>query len=311
LERPNSRPHYFLVKTTNEIEYAVHRLVSQAFREAVPELIAGGRTGHDAGAEWLLVLEDLPVGPLARVTARAGPGKTGAPPCGMVRELAPFREALRLLARVHAHFQERRCQLEGCGLRPITPDALSLQRSVPASCALLRFCKTFFDLCLDGQAIAELERIGSFLPAVLRSLGEPEAWTLVHGDLHFGNLLLDACGGVRIADWGSAAIQAPAWDLILCGEPEVNHYLAAATGHACHLGTEKEFLERLRAAVICRMYGFIQTGLASLLQAGSTWVLDALPVCVRRLLEAAGSTAFRGGQGICFRPEAPRRAARS
>lgn len=74
------------------------------------------------------------------------------------------------------------------------------------------------------QAVAELERLGlwSSEPDAVRvlqaaeELPPAEATAIVHGDLHFRHLLVDAQGGVTgVIDWGDVCRADPCVDLQL------------------------------------------------------------------------------------------------
>lgn len=66
---------------------------------------------------------------------------------------------------------------------------------------------------LTGLLGARLGAYLGMLPAVLHHLSRPPH-TLVHGDLHTGNVLVDADGGYRVLDWEAAARSRGAVDLV-------------------------------------------------------------------------------------------------
>ena len=79
--------------------------------------------------------------------------------------------------------------------------------------------------CVPGGLLAPLDALVDSLPAtlaVLEACGVPT--TLVHGDLHPGNVLGSSAGPV-VLDWGDACVAHPFFDLpALChGMPEADH----------------------------------------------------------------------------------------
>jgi phosphotransferase family enzyme len=298
--QPNGSPRSFVVKTVKAHEYAIHRLLSTQVSGATPRVFGGGRVGADLTTEWLLVMEDFALGPLVWIAPDEPLPSSKPAPAASALLLSSFQEALRLLAIIHARFLDRRSELETCGVRPVHIDPVALSESVPATCSLLTLCKTLLGLPLEAPMITEIKRIGVHLALMLKPLQMDACWTLVHGDFHFGNLLRDSSGNIRIADWGSAAIQSPAWDLVLCSETEVAYYVEVM-GRCAHIcRNEPEFFSQLRAAVIYRMYVFIQSAIVSVLNGRSPWMAPALPICMQRFIEVASSGCFRGGNAVRF-----------
>lgn len=93
----------------------------------------------------------------------------------------------------------------------------------------------FTSALVGAPALAALiPQLRLALPGYLAMLCDSTRWTLVHGDLHPGNVVLDASGHAWLIDWGSACLQVPGWDLVFCDAALLRAYcdrLAALDRH--------------------------------------------------------------------------------
>ena len=100
---------------------------------------------------------------------------------------------------VQAHFAGRTAELAAAGVPDGRPDAA----------ALARVAEPYRDT-IDGLA-ALIEGLPARLAAAA-GCGLPD--TLVHGDLHPGNVRADGSGRRVILDWGDATVGPPAFDIL-------------------------------------------------------------------------------------------------
>lgn len=259
-----------VVKRVSQTEFTTHALLSQEVPHLVPRLHAAVEIKAN---DWLLFMEDLSV-----------PGPEAA------MDLTGMRSALRSLAEVHSRFANSRNRLRAAGLSTIGVNAPEVGRRLRQALDVLIAIGPLFDLTAERTRIAG-EVALSLRSETIRLIKEPRH-TLVHGDFHFGNVLRLSRTEVRISDWGCAAMQVPAWDLIMCSEDEVSYYLD-------HSKRGDGFFQDLRAAVLYRMAEFIIAG-TRLLFASPVRIADTLPLCIDRLIEAATAMEFRGGRGVHF-----------
>lgn len=195
-----------LLKQTSQVE--VNALTAAARvpgTDAVPEVIA---TGANRDGPYVLTA--------------FYPGEPAAD------ETSLPTDVIRTLARLHAYYQNAPVPE---GVPVIDSDwwrakcDLSAQRlrSLPGSVAQ--------DLGTQVQGLKEEQ-------AMLAALDELPR-TLIHGDLHHNNVLVDADGHGHIIDWGGSFIGAAALDLSHLGEPD-------SAGHRTYLATWQELTgERL------------------------------------------------------------------
>jgi aminoglycoside phosphotransferase (APT) family kinase protein len=168
------------------------------------------------------------------------------------------------------------------------------------SCSALSLYLNLLGVAVDGASLSELGRMDGLLAEQAALLREEDSWTLLHGDLHLANIALCPDGSVRLLDWGEAAIGPPAWDLALCGAEDAALYLAAWEERAPSAGLSERFYAQLRAAAVCRMHRLLELAIVRLLGEDQSLSAAALPVCLERMVEAAGSPEFRGGRGLRF-----------
>ena len=294
----------FIIKKVGRLEYNLHRLLCREVPGTVPRFIGAWPTYQESTArsngDLFLLMEDVTCDELPSVTRKATIGDDGLEIWTSVASAATFRGALRLLATVHTHFLNKTLELRRRGVQRTQIDPVTLSESARRTHAALDLYADLLELPIDVLAIREVLRLGALLTEQLTLLQTARTWTLVHGDFHLGNIAVGREGGVRLLDWGSATLQVLVWDLVLCGEPEVEYYLGVLEACRCHFKSETLFYSQLRAAVICRTYLFLEMALNILVNRGSTRVAAALPLCVERLIEAASSPAFRGGRGVRF-----------
>lgn len=263
-------------KIADPWEARVHARIAAELNDIAPALhcepipLPGGAVG--------LLMEDL-----------------GAASLGVEEQLAVYGQAAAKLAVVHRHF-ERAHLAEPKRL------AEGLSDAVPSIPSLLRVLAAIGGVPLDEALIDEIEKVGAHFDEHLNRCSSAESLTLIHGDFHPGNIL---CKGktVRIIDWARAAIGPAEWDLVMCGEPQVSQYLAvrSLTGSP----------ERLRSAVVVRMFEFIRAAVALVFgqgdsaqddpaeaEAAADAMLLSIPLYAARLVEAANSVRFYGGDPV-------------
>jgi hypothetical protein len=165
---------------------------------------------------------------------------------------------------------------------------------VPEIPGLLRLMVAVAGIPLEESRIEEIGRIGAHFDEHAGRCASPESLTLIHGDFHPGNILCNPAGAIRIIDWAAAGTGPPEWDLVMCGAPEVARYLDARGG--CGFSAE-----RLRSAVIVRMFEFLRAAVGLVFGDGdapAAPLLMSIPLYAGRLLEAANSERFRGGDPL-------------
>jgi hypothetical protein len=262
-----------VVKRVSRIEYQTHSLLFRELPHLVPGLLATGKIKEN---DWLLVMEDSS-------TSEAEP----------VMDLTAMRSALRALAEVHCQFSNRKHRLRAAGLSTAGNNAREVGDQLGTVLDLLMTVKSLFDIALDEDRLRIAREVALTLDLETVPLLKPSNQTLVHGDFHFENILRAPTTGVRLTDWGSAAIQVPGWDLVMCSENEVEYYLSCTS-------RPDGFYRCLRAAVLYRMAEFIVTG-TGLLFTSMERIADTISVCIERLVQTAAATEFRGGQGVRFK----------
>ncbi len=286
----------FVLKRVGEVEAAVHQLIGESLEAATMAITGRWRVETDGPGQLFLLLEDA-TGSEDR-TEVCQPRDTSARPEGAVICKDHFQEALRILVRVHAHFRGRGSELAALGVPPARPAWASGQ--VRDHCTTMALCA---DMLGIGQRRAENAALGPLLEEQAQFLASEAAdgtSTLLHGDFHMGNIAVAGNRSVRIIDWGEARTGVPAWDLVACGAAEVDWYWQALLSCGFGFGSKRQFHRQVRAVVICRMWEFLETGMGGVLLQGKPELAAALPVCIERLLDAAGSPAYRGGRGMVF-----------
>lgn len=259
-----------VVKRVLRTEWATHSLLNEELPRVVPQLHGAGEIGAN---DWCLVMEDLSL-------------QTGT------MNLTGMRAALRSLAEVHRRFANRRRELPAEGPATAGTTAAEVGRQLGQALEVLIGIAPLLEMEIDEYKMKIAREVAQCLASETAHLTQDRRHALVHGDFHFGNIFQFSETEVRIGDWGSAALQVPAWDLIMCSEQEVAYYLA----HADHA---EGFCDDLRAAVLYRMAEFITTGVMFLLTPAGA-LADTLPLCFDRFIEAATTADFRGGSGVRF-----------
>ena len=297
---PENPERSFVLKKVRLVEGAVHRLVSGEIEGLTVKIVGQWSTGESELPQEFLLLQEaagrdhMPDGYRLRAA--------NALPNSAVISRDKFRQALQKLARVHARFHMKSAELSRLEVRPA---GIFSGSGVGARdrCAAIALYADVLGLAGERAVISAIAEMGPVLEEQARFLSAEEAvgtWTLLHGDFHAGNIALASDLSVRILDWGEAKTGVPAWDLISCGEEEVDWYWQALQSYGFEFQSEGQFHRQLRAAVICRMWEFLETAIGGVLLGGNVDLSAALPACVERLLEAAGSPAFRGGRGMEF-----------
>ena len=251
-----------VVKTVGRDELVVHRLVNEAVPDAAPLLLSAEPLDAD---RFTIVLPEQ--------GRDAIPAPATEPPGHATR--AVLAAALVQLAAVHAAFLGSPDPAR-LGVGP--PDAMA-HPPEPVSDRLA-------GVIAEPGILADWERVERALPAHRHVLADEERWTLVHGDLHPGNVIRDDQGAVRIIDWGSACRQVPAWDLVTFDEPllKVHARAFASAGGATDSST---FRRQLRSATVVRLHGRV----AGLLQdptddVGRLLRATVIARCVDRVIAA-------------------------
>ena len=180
-----------LLKRTSEAEIsALRRASAVPDATAVPRVIAAGA---DADGSWVM---------LPFYDGRPAEDETLLP-----------RNVLETLARLHAHYLDRPLP----GRLPVVDSgwwrakcAVSAERlhalGRPATSALAR----------EVTALRDEQRVVEALDTLPR--------TLLHGDVHRNNVLVDERGRGMLVDWGGALVGAPALDIANLGGPAGDAY---------------------------------------------------------------------------------------
>jgi hypothetical protein len=204
-------------------------------------------------------------------------------------QLAVYGEAAAKLARIHGHFAGALSSLP----KP-RPLAGGLRQAVPEIPGLLRLMVAVAGIPLEESRIEEIGRIAAHFDEHAGRCASAESLTLIHGDFHPGNILCNCAGAVRIIDWAAAGTGPPEWDLVMCGAPQVARYLDVRGGRGFSA-------ERLRSAVIVRMFEFLRAAEGLVFGDGDAPIepmLMSIPLYAGRLVEAANSEQFRGGDPV-------------
>jgi hypothetical protein len=289
LENSGAAPPSFVLKSASVWEAETHVRVASEIEDVVARVYGKIRT---PGGLVSLLMEDLD----SRQMRCIGIDSDRAEAYGRATEV---------LATVHNYFDGH----WSCLTDPPRIEYGLSGETVHELPVLLNLLVAVLGISLNETVIREVSRIGTHFEEHVRRCASSGSLTLTHGDFHPRNVMYSAAGEVRILDWGEAAVGTPEWDLVMCGEEQLSGYLAR---RACL--DERAFLERLRSAVILRMFRFIHAAIG-LVFAESTVpsesFLMSIPLYVARLLEAANSTLFRGGDplqactAVCHPQSAP------
>ena len=253
-----------VVKHVSYREVAVHRLVHRTMPDVVPPVLAAWPAdNHDS---WVMVLPDLT--------------PTTQPPAGEL-----LRAGLERLALVHSAFAAV-ADLDGLDLGGPPGAAAFADRLARRDAE--------WTLSLGPGRLRSWERLESTLPKWRDALAADR--TLVHGDLHAGNVLPAADGGVWLIDWSAACLLSPAWDLSTCDKGLVGAYLAAraARGHPLDVPA---FSRQLRAAAVVRLHRAVSELIEDRprLEIPHELTVEAVRRCVDRAVRAHETPGFLGG----------------
>ena len=185
-----------------------------------------------------------------------------------------YGDAAAKLALVHRHFEGE--PLPGAG--KLARDFGNTFNEIPI---LLRVLERCIGSVVGDPQIEEIERIGAHGPGFLSEALSAGHSTLVHGDFHPGNIVRGA-SGIQIIDWGSAVAAPAEWDLVMCGEEQIQRYL--------EIRKPDRFLLRLRASIVVRMFEFIRAAVGLVLgesEISDEVLLMSIADYAQRLIEAA------------------------
>jgi len=289
LAKARPHPSSLIVKCASPWEAEIQSRIARELAETVPAVygrpIPLKEQTTDAVA---LLMEDLGGRGMSCATHADAPGSFP------VRQLAAYDRAVAMLAAVHAHFAG-----ELSALPPPKNLAAGFAEAAAGLPDVLRLMVSIVGVPLADAAIKDVDRAGPRITECMSLFAETQALSLVHGDFHPGNVMVNAAGDVRIIDWSTATTGPAEWDLVICGERQIAYYLDARA--AAGRPADSTFFQRLRAAVVVRMVEFIGAAVRLVLADSSplteTFRL-AIPVYTGRLLEAAGASAFRGGDPV-------------
>jgi len=283
-------PSSFILKMVQRWEVEIQARIASELDKIVPAVyghpVLFGGSAKDAVG---MLMEDLDN---ERMHC-AGRGDQGSPL--LTQQLAVYGEATARLASVHDHFKHA---------LPSLPEprqlGVGLREAVPEITGLLSLLVSVAGLPVEQAVIEEIGNIGTHFDDYLMHCSSSESLTLIHGDFHLGNVMSNSTGDVRIIDWGAAATGPCEWDLVMCGEPQVLRYLEARTS-ITREDSDRAFCQRLRSAVVVRMYEFIRAAIG-LVFADPTLPFESLlmsiPLYAVRLTEAANSKGFCGGDPL-------------
>ena len=277
-----------IVKLTSLPEVTAHRLVDAALPRMAPKFLQAVplSDGDPRHARYLLVMEDCcakqPATTLTALLARRHRRGTQT----------YLNAAIQQVAALHRRFETCAAELERRGIGPAVtsrvPDAHEVA-SVIERALRLSACGGG-DEDLGAQCAAISQGMSDFFSRMRNK----ERHTLVHGDLHFDNILVTETDRLIMVDWGAVATANPCWDLVFFGPDELATYLYA-TGMRARRYRE-DFLEDHRAAVAVRMFDLLQAAM-NLKRHRPSEVRSAVDVIIRNLARVA-QRPYRGGIGF-------------
>jgi hypothetical protein len=265
-----------VVKRVSRLEYETHALLSRELPHVVPHLYVGAPSR--AQQDWIVVMQHH------------------RPTCSRASrsiDRTTVQQVLRALAEIHQTYAHSVDRLRLLGLTNAGASAGDLGERLAAALDVLPTLCHLLHISIGADILHRAREAIETLKYHTAAQSGNSRPTLVHGDFHFDNILKAGDASVRITDWGCAAIQSPAWDLVLCSEREIDVYLSAGAVQP------PGFYESLRTAVLSRMAEFVVVASGMLLR-GVTQVGDTLPLSLERLVEAATAPEFRGGRGVRF-----------
>ncbi len=222
-----------VTKRTSATEARVQAAVAARCPGTTPDVIEFRADPRFPGTGDLL-MNDLTVSgfrPLTTALAEQDPAA-----------LAGYGSAVGAIARVHAEFL--RSSLGDAGL-PRPPTVAERSAKAPRS------------LDLPVLPAGDPQRYRALAATLEHALstGPPASWpaepsTLVHGDLHPGNIWIDAAGSVLLLDWGEALTGPAAWDLAMLPAQCLRSYLQARMDLTPAMASD--FLDQVRWATTVR-----------------------------------------------------------
>ena len=288
--RNEGLPSSFILKLAQRSEVEIQARIASELDKIVPAVYGHPVLFGDSVKDTVgMLMEDLDN---ERMYCA---GRVDAGPPFPAQQLAVYGEAAARLAAVHEHFKQ-----ELSSLPEPRELGVGVSEAVPEIAGLLSLLVSVVGLPLDQAVIEEIRNIGTHFDDYLTHCSSSESLTLIHGDFHLGNIMCNSIGEVRIIDWGAAATGPREWDLVMCGERQVSRYLEARTSIPGR-GPDRAFYQRLKSAVVVRMYEFIRAAIGLVFAEPALpfeSLLMSIPLYAVRLTEAANSTEFCGGDPL-------------
>jgi hypothetical protein len=225
-----------LLKSVTTREARVHALVCQRLPDLTPEILEFRPTESGRGE---LRLPDL----RHQGWARLEDVLPALPPDSWWPSLTNVCEAL---VRLHRAFRDDHTSCH----------ALSLVAR-PTQSDLDQAFETVDQLTSTVRGVPyDVTRLSEALRRVLvenRAVCHHQAGnTLLHGDLHFRNVLRSPAGAIVLIDWGEACWGQAAWDLALLPEPIVRTYWRCRNASTAGAEPESTFLHGHRVFAVIR-----------------------------------------------------------
>jgi hypothetical protein len=291
IPRSGEMPQSLILKCASRWEVEIQSRIARELYKIVPTVYGHPILLHDPAEDLVgMLMEDLDN---ERMHCA---GRTDSSSASLSQQLAAYGQAITALAAVHVHFSRQLA-----GFPEPKKLAAGLGEAVPQIPELLSLLVSVVGVPLEQSAIKEIGGIGTHFHDYLSCCSSSESLTLTHGDFHPGNVMYNSNGDVRIIDWSAAATGPPEWDLVMCGERQVSQYLQARSS-VCYDGPDNcLFYQRLKSAVVVRMYEFIRAAIGVVFSDSTVPfepLLMSIPLYAGRLIEAASSTRFCGGDPI-------------
>jgi hypothetical protein len=257
-----------VVKHVPDHELAVHRLLEARLPGVVPPILASWPASDGPG--WVMVLPELAM-------------------IGRPSGIDLLRAGIDQVALVHAIFAD--------STEPAArtrPDPAQRAAAAPPRAGVLARLDSAWSLGLGPDRLDDWAQLEVELPSYGADLGQ--APTLVHGDLHLGNMLPRDNGTALLIDWGSTGRTGAPWDLATAPAALISAYLDARGRHGRRPDLEL-FHRQLRAAVVLRLHDAVGDLLDDAVSARlpSGLRAEALRRSVCRALRARADPQFLGG----------------